>query len=413
MSAIRSTTLDCGLPLVVERMTGVRSLGITWLLPMGSAFDPIDKIGRAPVISEMLLRGAGNLDSRAQADAFDKLGASRGTNVETFNIAISATLLGTRLTDAAPLITSMVREPLLADASLAPSKDLCAQAVASLEDDPQDRVVLLARANHSPSPINRPSVGTAEGVAGVTLEDVHAWRTSCAPGSGVLALAGDVDLDHAADLFNTLLDGWAGESPELDFDPTDAPRGIHHEQDDTNQVHIAVASDGPTESDDDAWPERIVQAVLSGGMSGRLFTEVREKRSLVYSVYSTYAGDSRYGRCLAYAGTTPERAQETLDVLLDELNKINTPSGRITADEHRRALIGRKSKLVMSGESSSARASALAHDWVKLGRARSLDELASELDAVTLDRVNAYLERRELGRITVATLGPSPLTMPA
>ncbi|MEM8834298.1 MAG: pitrilysin family protein [Planctomycetota bacterium] len=412
MSAIRSTTLDCGLPLVVERMTGVRSLGVSWLLPMGSAHDPESRVGRAPVLAEMLLRGAGDLDSRAQADAFDTLGASRGTNVETFNISISSTLLGSRLSEVAPLLASMVREPLLAQDSLAPSKDLCAQAVASLEDDPQDRVVLLARAHHSPSPINRPSVGTEAGVAAVTLDDVHAWRTSCAPGSSVLALAGDVELDHAADLFNRLLDGWTGESRELAFDPADAPRGIHHEHDDTNQVHIAVASDGPTESDEDAWCERIVQTVLSGGMSGRLFTEVREKRSLVYSVYSTYAGDRRYGRCLAYAGTTPERAQETLDVLLDELNKVNTPAGRITEDEHRRALIGRKSKLVMSGESSGARASALAHDWIKLGRARSLDELASELDAVTLDRVNAYLERREMGRITVATLGPSPLTIP-
>src|SRR6185503_155644 len=110
--------------------------------------------------------------------------------------------------------------------------------------------------------------------------------------------------------------------------------------------------------------------------------------------------------------STPERAQESLDVLHAELERINTPDGRITPDEFWRAVVGMKSRLVFSGESTSARAGSLAADYHRLGRARSLDEMAGEIDRVTLDQVNAYLAGRELGRLTVQTLGPAALRPP-
>ena len=114
----------------------------------------------------------------------------------------------------------------------------------------------------------------------------------------------------------------------------------------------------------------------------------------------------------AYVGTTPERAQESLEVLLAELDRINTPAGRVTPEEFQRALIGFKSGLVFSGESTSARASAIAGDTRRLGRARSLGEIADRLDSITLDEVNAYLARRRLGALTIQTLGPAPLNPP-
>src|SRR5690606_595426 len=100
---------------------------------------------------------------------------------------------------------------------------------------------------------------------------------------------------------------------------------------------------------------------------------------------SSYAADARYGRGLAYVGTTPQRAQESLDVLRAELERVNTPEGRVDESEFARAVVGMKSRLVMSGESTSARASALVRDWRKLGRARTLAEMARAVDAVTLD----------------------------
>ena len=191
-----------------------------------------------------------------------------------------------------------------------------------------------------------------------------------------------------------------------------------HETQDTAQVHIALAHDAPSESDPDAPLERVVASALSGGMSGRLFTEVREKRSLCYSVNASYGTDRTFGRVAAYVGTTPERAQEALDVLWNELMRINGPKrgagigGGITQSEFDRAIIGMTSRLVMSGESSSARATALAQDIRKIGRPRSLEERVSEIQRLTLKQVNEYLIRRRLGTCSVATIGKSALKAP-
>jgi len=411
MESITTRVLSCGMALVVEKIPGVRSVGLTWLLPAGSARDPEQRVGLSAVLAEMLMRGTTTMESRQQADAFDRLGISRGTGVETFNMSVSASMLGSRLPEALPLIVDMVRRPRLDLAAFEPARELCEQAIESLADDPQERVMHELRKFHAPGPINRSSLGTIEGIRAVRHDELrHRWDERALPGGSVLALAGDVDASRVADQLDTLLDGWRGAADEVRWgEPT--TRGYHHQPDATNQVHIAVAYDGPPETAEDCWLERVATAVLSGGMSGRLFTEVREKRSLCYSVYASYGAEAKFGRTVAYSGTTPERAQETLKVLMGELERIHTPDGRVTDDEFKRAIIGLKSKLVMSGESSGARAAALARDWIRLGRARGLGELAAKYDAVSLAALNTYLTRRSLGSVTIVTIGPEPLTV--
>ncbi|CAE7867576.1 metG, partial [Symbiodinium necroappetens] len=412
MSEISLHTLECGLPTLFERIPGVRSAAMCWLLPAGTACEPEGLQGLAPMHAEMLARGAGNLDSRAQADAYDALGISRGFSAQTWNLSFTTVLTGARLVESLPLMVANVREPRMSADSFEPARALCVQAVQSLDDDPGERVMVTARGAHAPAPINRPSMGTLEGLAsldpGVVAET---WRERAVPGGSILAFAGDVDEKAIVGKLNGLLAGFAGEGPGVSI-ADDAPRGYHHEAGDTNQVHIAVVHDSPAETSEDAFRERLVSAVLSGGMSSRLFTEVREKRSLCYSVYASYGAEAAYGRTVAYVGTTPERAQESLDVLVDQLERINSPEGAITREEFDRAAIGMKSRLVMSGESTSARAGAIARDFRKLGRARSLEELTGAIDALTLDEVNAYLARRRLGTLTVCTIGPSELSMP-
>lgn len=409
MSAIEMVRLECGAMLLVERIAGVRSLGLSWFLPAGTARDPADRIGMSAMWSELLNRGAGELDSRAQADAFDRLGVSRDVRAETFGHVISATMLGARLGEALPLIVDMALRPRMDAESVEPARDLCLQAIDSLADDPQERVMILLREKHAPAPINRSSLGTVEGLEAIRAEELApAWKERALPVGSAIGLAGDVDAQAAADLLNRLLSGWTGQASEVTWGRSET-RGYHFEKDETNQAHIALAWDAPSENDPAAWPERVVNAVLSGGMSGRLFSEVREKRGLCYSVYSSYAADARYGRGLAYVGTTPQRAQESLDVLRAELERVNTPEGRVDESEFARAVVGMKSRLVMSGESTSARASALVRDWRKLGRARTLAEMARAVDAVTLDDVNDHLSRRSLGEVTIVSVGPEAL----
>lgn len=413
MSTISTITLDCGMPLIVETMEGVRSAGVTWLLPAGTARDPEDKVGLSAMIAEMLMRGAGTRSSREFADACDRLGASCGASNEGQFICIGGTMLGGRVPDVLPLMADMVLRPLMAPDAVEPTRDLCLQAIESLKDDPQERVMHLLRRRHNPTPINRLNLGDPEGIKRVRADELgRAWSERARPVGSVLAVAGDVRAEPLAKLMNALLKGWSGRTPGVEWSGA-GERGYVHEADQTNQVQIGVCFDAPSERDDACWLERVAMAVLSGGMSGRLFTEVREKRGLCYSVYASYASEARYGRTVAYSGTTPERAQETLDVLAGELKRIHGPAGLVEEGEFQRAIVGLKSKLVMSGESSGARAGSLARDWHKLGRPRALDELAARYDAVTRDALNNYLERRRLVDVTVATIGPSALVPPA
>ncbi|MEQ8770749.1 MAG: pitrilysin family protein [Phycisphaerales bacterium] len=404
-------TTDAGMTIVVEPMPNVRSAAFTWLVPAGFGRDEPDRDGCAEVTSELLLRGAADLDSRSQADAFDRIGASRSADAGTRYMRLGSTCLGSKLPDAFGLIAQTIREPRFDEASIGPSKELALQGLDSLADDPGRRAGLAARARHHRDPYCRSGMGTREGIASLNRQSIQDWWTTNArPKGSILAIAGDVDAHAAMNMVEQRLADWAGEPSEfvLGGEP---PRGYAHEPDDSAQVQIILLHDAPPEAHNDAPLERIVIGVLSGGMSARLFTEVREKRGLCYAVHAGYRGDRDFGTVVAEVGTTPERAQESLDVLTAELLRIHETG--IEPDEFERARTRIKSSLVFAGESTGARAGALAMDVHKFGRPRTLDEIGAVYDALTLERVNAYLKRRALGRVTIQSLGPAELTPPA
>ncbi|HEB61348.1 MAG TPA: insulinase family protein [Phycisphaeraceae bacterium] len=269
--------------------------------------------------------------------------------------------------------------------------------------------MVLLKEKHVRPPFNRSSYGSEEGLTGSTAADVRAFhRDRVLPGGAIIGMAGDIEPEQVRDQLNNLLQGWEGTAAEPQ--PTgEAPRGMHHIADESAQVHIGIMLDAPRELDEHSMIERVVTSVLSGGMSGRLFTEVREKRSLCYAVHAAYAAGRDEGRLVCYAGTTPDRAQETLNVIAGELSRLKKG---VEKTEFDRAVTGLKSRIIMHGESTAARASAIASDTYVRGEARSLDELAQAVDAVTLDAVNHYLESREPGKVTIATIGPVELTSP-
>jgi len=409
MTRIQSVRLDCKATLIVEHMPGVKSAAVAFLVPAGHAHDEKKKLGRAAITSEMLMRGSGNRDSRAFADACDAIGMGRGINAGTFYMKASATLIADRLAEGLPLLADLVLKPRFDPDALEPSRDLSLQSLASLLDEPQQRAVLAARSRHYPDPINRSGLGTAEGLAALAIDDIRSgWADHARPEGSIIAVAGAVEFERVRDQLNQLLAGWAGKAPEPVIGTT-APRGYAHEADDSNQVQIVCVHDAPPASHDTHMLENAAVSILSGGMSGRLFTEVREKRGLCYSVSASYRADRDFGAVTGYVGTTPERAQESLDVLVAEFERLRRG---VSEDEFARSLIGLKSRVVFSGESTSARAGALASDQHKLGRPRSLDEIAASLDAVTLPGLNAYLSDRSLGKMTIQTLGPDTLSPP-
>ncbi len=406
MTQIYQEQLPNGLWLVAEPSSSAQSLSMTLLTPAGVASEPQGKQGASALLEEMITRGAGGLDARAHSEALDQLGVQRGTHVETRHLRLSATMIGDKFDQAMPLLMNMVTCPALSDEALEPSRDLALQAIQSLDDEPQQQVMLNLRGRHHPAPLGRSPYGDIEGLKAISAEDLRGfWRDTCVPEGSVLGFAGKLDWPRLRDRVAEQVEGWQGRHEEVE--PTDVgPRGYGHDEAQTQQVHIALAYDSIPEPDERSILQRAAVAALSGGMSGRLFTEVREKRGLCYSVYATYAAGKDRGAVFGYAGTTTPRAQETLDVMAGELRRL---SEGIDQSEFDRAMVGMKSNLVMQGESTGARAGAIAVDQHVLGRPRTLDELTERVDGVTLEALNGYLRDNPPGAFTVTTIGPEAL----
>jgi len=406
MSDIHKHQFDNGLTVLCEPIPGVQSAGLTLLLPAGAAAEPDDRQAVAPILHEQIFRGAGDLDARAHSDALDHLGVHRSASVQTYHLRLGATMLGDRLDAALPLLLDMVRRPRLEEATFPPARDLAVQAIDGLDDEPQEKAMVELKAAHLPSPFGRSGYGRREDLEAATVDDVRQFhRDRFVPEGAILALAGNVDFDALKPRLEQLLGDWSGAAP-LPETSTDAPRGYRHIQAPTTQQHIGVAYPAIPEHHDDAMVQKVAVAVLSGGMSGRLFTEVRERRGLCYAVHASYGSLREEGAVFAYAGTTAERAPQTLEVLTGELQRL---SEGVETDEFDRAIVGLKTRVVMQGESTSARAGALAYDQFMLGRPRSLDEIADEVDRVDLDRLNRFVADHRPPQFTTLNIGPEPL----
>jgi predicted Zn-dependent peptidase len=210
-------------------------------------------------------------------------------------------------------------------------------------------------------------------------------------------------------LVEELFSDWSGATPTLEAPEVVSEPVFQHIQQDTAQVQIGIAYKGVPSTDVDFYNYRVATSVLSGGMGARLFTEVREKRGLVYSVSAGAHSHRGIGFTLAYAGTQPERAQESLDVLTGELVRMKDG---VTEQEVERAKIGMLSGLVMQEESSRARAGAIARDMWMLGRVRSLDEVTEKINAVTAASIAEFYDRSPAKDFSIVTLGPRELQRP-
>jgi len=415
MSPILRHLFPTGLILLAEPMTGVQSVAMTALVPAGAACEPTEQQGLGAILHEMLFRGAGDLDARAHSDALDTLGVQRGANVQTHHLRLGATLLGDRLPDALPLLIDMLRRPRLDDSSFGPARDMAVQAIDALEDEPQQKLMVELRRAHLPAPIDRSGMGLRDHLLSITPDQTRRfWQRNFVPRGTILAFAGKLDFNQLRDQIAAMTADWqtpADHTPLRLAGGTKCPSSssASHVPASSTQQHLGLAYTAVPETDPMSMTQRVAVAVLSGGMSGRLFTEVREKRGLCYTVFAAYQSIPPTASVFAYSGTTTERAAQTLDVLRNELIRL---SDGVERDEFDRAIVGLKSRIVMQGESTSARAAAIAGDQFVYGQPRTLDDLAAQVDAVTLDKLNAFVaqHRPTPQNMTLVNIGPSPLT---
>ncbi|HEX5104797.1 MAG TPA: pitrilysin family protein, partial [Pirellulaceae bacterium] len=253
----------------------------------------------------------------------------------------------------------------------------------------------------------RNAQGTEETLATLTIGDVRRhWQERYSPQGAILSVAGKIDWPPLKDRALSLFGNWkAGQPAAIAEEPP--PRKYHHLPVESSQTHIGIALDAVPYTHPDYFQLRGAVGVLSDGMSSRLFTEVREKRGLVYTVYAMMHSLKDRGAILAYAGTTAERAQETLDVMLAELKLLF--DGVQPAELDR--LKGRiKRSLIIQQESSPSRAGSIALDWYYLSRVRTMAELSKIIDDLTPETINAYLAANRPRGFTVVTVGPEPLS---
>ncbi|MCS7057843.1 MAG: insulinase family protein [Meiothermus sp.] len=408
MALTKVEVLPNGLTLAVEERPWSPTVAMRLLLPVGVVTDPEGMEGAAGLLEGWLWKGAGGRDARALADAFDGLGVQRASASGLEHTAFAAQFLAEKLRPVLALYADVLMRPHLPEEALEPVRQAALQQWAAMEDQPSKKMFVALRRAVFRSPHGRNPDGERAGLERATARALREdFARRYAPRGAVLAMVGGVRFEEAKEAVEEALGDWRGEGvahPPVELSP---PHALHIEQN-TAQVQIGLAYPDVTLTHPEFYTARLAVQVLSGGSSSRLFTEVREKRGLVYSVSATPNGVKGYSYLRVYAGTTPERADETLRVLQEEIARL---SEGVTEGELQRTKVGLRAALVMQDESSRHRAASMARDLFMLGRVRPLDEIEARIAEVDLPRVNRYLAEHPYRNPWVATLGPRRLVL--
>ena len=387
-------------------MPWLDSAAFAILMPAGCVFDPVNRLGLANFTCEMVQRGCGEKDSRQFVESLERLGVERSSSVSARHASFGGATVSDNLFSVLEIYADLVRRPLLPEPQLEEGRRVCLQELRAMEDDLSQKVMHRLRGRHYPKPWGRKSAGSTKTVEQITIGEVRSHVAKhFQPDGCIISVAGKVEWSKLRDKVHQLFDDWKAVENEA-LKESEPDFGIEHIQHESSQTHIGVAYPSVPYRDDNYFQARAAVGVLSDGMSSRLFTEVREKRGLCYTVYASCHSLRDTGSVLCYSGTSTDRAQETLDVLLAELHRISAGVKQEELDILKAKL---KSSLIMSQESSAARSAAIAGDWYHLGRIRTLDELSTMLDALSCESINEYLSDNPPGDFTVVTLGEKPL----
>lgn len=398
-----------GLTLLLETMQDVRSASFNFLMPAGCAYDPPGQAGMASLLTELITRGAGRRDMHQLMLALDNLGVDRSESVGSYHLRFWGATLARNLPAALEIYRDILREPHLPEDELEPVVALALQDLAAIEDSPGQKLMIELRKRYLPAPLSNERRGTREGIENLTSEKIRQhYQKLFHPRDCIVSVAGNVEWESLKRQIELLFGDWE-PGPREAFTLVEPSLESTHLQKDTSQTTIGMACPSVPIGHPDYYSAMGAVNVLSGGMSARLFTEVREKRGLCYSVRASYLSYKEQAHILASAGTTKERAQETLDVLYAELQRLGEG---IEDEEVERMKAGLKSGLIMEQESTSSRAGSLASDWFYLGRVRRLEELQEAVDNLSPESILAYLKKHPLENFVIVTLGPEPLRSP-
>ena len=404
-----STTLDNGITLLGEDLPDLESAAVAIHVPAGAVHDGPGRCGLATLAGEMCLRGAGDRDSRRIVEELENAGVQWSQTVSSTHASFSGAMVARRLPDALPIYADMVRRPALPADEFEAARQMVLQGLAGTDDDPAHRTMLALRQIHFAAPWGMPAEGLAADVERLSCADVRGFcNAHLGPIGTIIAVAGRLDWPDFVARCQRLFGDWRGAAADVVTTGVRGPR-TRHVLHDSQQTHVAIAWSQPPYRDDASHEATAALGILGGGSSSRLFTEVRERRGLCYSVSAGYQTHRDFAMAVCYAGTTAARAQETLDVILAEVERL---PGTITAEELERVKARAKSALVMQQESSAARAGSLGRQWYHLGATRTLAEELARYDRLTVAAVEDWLAAQPPKDLSVVSLGREPLEVP-
>lgn len=399
--------LPNGIEMIGQYMPSLSSITFGFQLDAAVVHEPEDKLGLAHLFEYMLFQGTKQKDARALNEAFESLGARKGASTGLETAQVWAQIVHNKFDATLDLVHELLLTPTFPRDELEQMRNIILQEIRRRDDEPMSRIFELARANfYRDTSLGRLMLGTNESVSALQRKDLQDfWRARYQPNNVLFAIAGKFDWEHVVEKMQALFGNWEGQAaPSVEQEPHPADTIVLEHQE-GKQEHIGMMVPFPNYTDPDYYAAMVLSEVLGGNMASRLFVEVREKRGLVYGVSASMGGNKHLGTMRIYAGTTPEQGRECLEVIVNELRKLEQEG--ITADELERAKVQLKSEHIMRSEGSGARMGAIARSWWYERKIRPVQEVKEAIDAVTQEQVLNVLHRfSPLHPLTVAAIGP-------
>ncbi|HYF49980.1 MAG TPA: pitrilysin family protein [Planctomycetota bacterium] len=400
-------TLPGGLRVVCERSERSAGVALALRIPAGAKDDPSNKYGLANLVKETLFRATKKKNARKLADAFDYYGIRHSEYTGTEHTTIQVQCLAEHLDAALGLLREVLSLPAFPQAEFETARIQSIQELKHLDDDPMSKVFVLLKQLYLGSGWGHSELGSETTLPEITRDDVLAfWKAHYIPAGSICAVVGKFDPEAVQKQLDGLFANRGEAWPRENAPAAPASNAVQHENKDSEQTQIALAFPCVPRRDEQHEAARLAVGVLGGGMSSRLFTEVREKRALVYSVGAQASSMRDAGLIYAYAGTTAPRAKETLEVIRAELRRLGQD---LTQEELDRARVGVKANLLMDQESTAARARELLDSVFFEDRVVSLQESIDRLNGVTVKQVCDYWNAHPPEPYALATIGNAPL----
>jgi predicted Zn-dependent peptidase len=405
---LRKDVLDNGVRLVTEQVRSVRSVSIGIWVDVGSRDEGQGEEGLSHFIEHMVFKGTRRRSAETISREIDALGGELNAFTSREGTTFYSTVLDEYVKEGIDLLADIFHHSRFDARELTKEKRVVLEEIRMVEDDPEEHLHdLHTEYVFGEHPLGRPILGKVATIQGLQRKKVLSYRSRFyRPSQIVIAVAGN--FSHGP-VFDQIARAFGGEIGEKHSPPARIPPriggGVHVRPKSLEQAHLCIGLKGVSQSDKDRYAAYLLNAILGGGVSSRLFQEVREKRALAYAIHSSLVCFVDSGLFTVYAGTRPEAAPKVLAVVLSELRRLKkTPVGRAELERAKSQL---KGNLMLGLETSSSRMGKAAKDELYFGRDISCEEIIADIDRVSIEQLwrlsGDLLDDRYL---TITALGP-------